>query len=199
MTKTKSHTIAIYSRVSTDSQTTENQERELREIATRMGWSIMKVYRDLSPKRHPGDTLAGILRLGPPLGLLAALLRVGMAAGPRGADWDLPPPCRDRCDDPDWTKRAAPCAGPGIAQNAPSAHSFRAPFGVPDLYHMAKPRRVAIPVAEDRRLHAVLNGKNGTASARTVQLSKISPMPIGPKGEKRPADVLGERPFKPFH
>ena len=46
MTKTKSHAIAIYSRVSTDSQTTENQERELREIATRMGWSIMKVYRD---------------------------------------------------------------------------------------------------------------------------------------------------------
>ena len=46
MTKTKSRTIAIYSRVSTDSQTTENQERELREIATRMGWSIMKVYRD---------------------------------------------------------------------------------------------------------------------------------------------------------
>jgi len=39
-------TVAIYSRVSTDSQTTENQERELREIATRMGWSIMKVYRD---------------------------------------------------------------------------------------------------------------------------------------------------------
>jgi hypothetical protein len=140
----------------------------------------------LSPKRHPGDTLAGILRLGPPLGLLAALLRVGMAAGPRGADWDLPPPCRDRCDDPDWTKRAAPCAGPGIAQNAPSAHSFRAPFGVPDLYQMAKPRRVAIPVAEDRRLHAVLNGKNGTASARTVQLSKISPMPIGLKARSAP-------------
>ena len=46
MAKTKSHTIAIYSRVGTDIQTTENQERELREIATRMGWSIMKVYRD---------------------------------------------------------------------------------------------------------------------------------------------------------
>jgi DNA invertase Pin-like site-specific DNA recombinase len=46
MTKTESRTIAIYSRVSTDSQTTENQERELREIATRMGWSILKVYRD---------------------------------------------------------------------------------------------------------------------------------------------------------
>jgi DNA invertase Pin-like site-specific DNA recombinase len=49
MMKTKgaaSRTVAIYSRVSTDSQTTENQERELREIATRMGWSIAKVYRD---------------------------------------------------------------------------------------------------------------------------------------------------------
>ena len=49
MMKTKgaaSHGVAIYSRVSTDSQTTENQERELREIATRMGWSIAKVYRD---------------------------------------------------------------------------------------------------------------------------------------------------------
>ena len=46
MTKAKSHTIAIYSRVSTDSQTTENQERELREVASGMGWTIMKVYRD---------------------------------------------------------------------------------------------------------------------------------------------------------
>lgn len=39
-------TVAIYSRVSTDSQTTENQERELRAIADRMGWRIAKVYRD---------------------------------------------------------------------------------------------------------------------------------------------------------
>ncbi len=46
MTKAKNHTIAIYSRVSTDSQTTENQERELREVASRMGWTIMKIYRD---------------------------------------------------------------------------------------------------------------------------------------------------------
>jgi hypothetical protein len=61
-----------------------------------------------------------------------------------GLDWDLPPPCRDRCDNPDWTKRAAIALGRGQAQNAPSAHSFRAPFGWPDLYHMAKPRRVAI-------------------------------------------------------
>jgi hypothetical protein len=28
---------------------------------------------------------------------------------------------------------------------------------------------------------------------------KISPMPTDPKGEKRPADVLGKRRFKPFH
>jgi DNA invertase Pin-like site-specific DNA recombinase len=34
--------VAIYSRVSTDSQTTENQERELRAIAERMGWMVKK-------------------------------------------------------------------------------------------------------------------------------------------------------------
>ena len=38
--------VAIYSRVSTDSQTTENQERELQAIADRMGWTVVKVYRD---------------------------------------------------------------------------------------------------------------------------------------------------------
>jgi DNA invertase Pin-like site-specific DNA recombinase len=38
--------IAIYSRVSTDSQTTENQERELLAIADRMGWTVVDVYRD---------------------------------------------------------------------------------------------------------------------------------------------------------
>lgn len=38
--------VALYTRVSTDSQTTENQERELREIATRSGWQIVEVYRD---------------------------------------------------------------------------------------------------------------------------------------------------------
>jgi hypothetical protein len=30
-------------------------------------------------------------------------------------------------------------------------------------------------------------------------MSEISLMPTGPKGEKRPADVLGKRRFKPFH
>jgi DNA invertase Pin-like site-specific DNA recombinase len=39
-------TVAIYTRVSTDHQTTENQERELRQVADRMGWRIVEVYRD---------------------------------------------------------------------------------------------------------------------------------------------------------
>src|SRR5271154_7389092 len=38
--------VAIYSRVSTDHQTTENEERELHAIADRMGWTVVKVYRD---------------------------------------------------------------------------------------------------------------------------------------------------------
>lgn len=38
--------VAIYSRVSTDNQTTENQERELRAVAKRQGWQVVKVYTD---------------------------------------------------------------------------------------------------------------------------------------------------------
>jgi len=37
---------AIYLRVSTLDQTTANQERELREIADRMGCEIVRVYKD---------------------------------------------------------------------------------------------------------------------------------------------------------
>ncbi|MDR6954886.1 DNA invertase Pin-like site-specific DNA recombinase [Ancylobacter sp. 3268] len=37
---------AIYVRVSTDDQTVENQERELREVAARAGWEIVEVYAD---------------------------------------------------------------------------------------------------------------------------------------------------------
>ena len=36
----------IYLRVSTLDQTTANQERDLREIADRMGCEILKVYKD---------------------------------------------------------------------------------------------------------------------------------------------------------
>ena|SRR5271170_1505242 len=38
--------VALYTRVSTDRQTTENQERELRAIAARAGWNVVKVYCD---------------------------------------------------------------------------------------------------------------------------------------------------------
>lgn len=38
--------IAIYTRVSTDAQTTANQERELRAIADRQDWEVVKVYTD---------------------------------------------------------------------------------------------------------------------------------------------------------
>jgi DNA invertase Pin-like site-specific DNA recombinase len=37
---------AIYVRVSTDRQTIENQERELRQIAERRGWEVVTEYRD---------------------------------------------------------------------------------------------------------------------------------------------------------
>ncbi|QIG47927.1 recombinase family protein [Nordella sp. HKS 07] len=37
---------AIYLRVSTDKQTTENQERELRDVAAHSGWDIVATYRD---------------------------------------------------------------------------------------------------------------------------------------------------------
>ena len=37
---------ALYLRVSTTDQTTANQERELREVAARMGCEVVKVYKD---------------------------------------------------------------------------------------------------------------------------------------------------------
>jgi DNA invertase Pin-like site-specific DNA recombinase len=37
---------AIYLRVSTIDQTTANQERELRQVAERAGWEVVKVYKD---------------------------------------------------------------------------------------------------------------------------------------------------------
>ena len=36
----------LYLRVSTTEQTTDNQERELREVAARMGVDIVQTYRD---------------------------------------------------------------------------------------------------------------------------------------------------------
>jgi DNA invertase Pin-like site-specific DNA recombinase len=40
------HRVAIYTRVSTDHQTTANQERELRQVAVRMGCGVVRVYKD---------------------------------------------------------------------------------------------------------------------------------------------------------
>ena len=37
---------AIYLRVSTQDQTTSNQEHELRQAAERAGWQVAKVYKD---------------------------------------------------------------------------------------------------------------------------------------------------------
>ena len=37
---------AIYTRVSTDSQTIENQLRELPQVAERRGWEVVEVYND---------------------------------------------------------------------------------------------------------------------------------------------------------
>lgn len=39
-------TVALYLRVSTSKQTVENQERELREVAARAEWRIVRVYKD---------------------------------------------------------------------------------------------------------------------------------------------------------
>jgi DNA invertase Pin-like site-specific DNA recombinase len=38
--------VALYLRVSTDGQTTENQRRELEEVALRSGWDVVEVYDD---------------------------------------------------------------------------------------------------------------------------------------------------------
>lgn len=38
--------VAIYTRVSTDSQTTENQRRELEAVAARSGWEIVGLFED---------------------------------------------------------------------------------------------------------------------------------------------------------
>jgi DNA invertase Pin-like site-specific DNA recombinase len=38
--------VAIYLRVSTDKQTTNNQRRELEAVAERSGWEVVKVYQD---------------------------------------------------------------------------------------------------------------------------------------------------------
>jgi DNA invertase Pin-like site-specific DNA recombinase len=38
--------VAVYTRVSTDAQTTENQQRELAKVSKQRGWKVIKVYTD---------------------------------------------------------------------------------------------------------------------------------------------------------
>jgi DNA invertase Pin-like site-specific DNA recombinase len=38
--------VAVYTRVSTDAQTTENQQRELAKVSKQRGWKMVKVYTD---------------------------------------------------------------------------------------------------------------------------------------------------------
>ncbi len=46
MASTKTKRAALYLRVSTDEQTTENQRRELEAIAQRSGWEVVETYDD---------------------------------------------------------------------------------------------------------------------------------------------------------
>ena len=46
----------LYLRVSTVDQTTANQERELREVAKRAGWEVVKVYKDHGISGAKGGT-----------------------------------------------------------------------------------------------------------------------------------------------
>jgi predicted site-specific integrase-resolvase len=43
---TKTKRAALYTRVSTDRQTVENQISELRQVAERRGWEVVEIYRD---------------------------------------------------------------------------------------------------------------------------------------------------------
>ena len=46
MNATRTRRVAIYSRVSTASQNTENQVRELRQVAERHGWQVVAEFSD---------------------------------------------------------------------------------------------------------------------------------------------------------
>jgi len=58
MGKGKARRAAIYLRVSTDTQTTENQRQQLEAIAERRGWPVAKVYT-IAPSAAPKAATAG--------------------------------------------------------------------------------------------------------------------------------------------
>ena len=51
--------VALYVRVSTDHQTVENQEHELRAAAALHGWEIAHVYRDAGMSGRRADNAEG--------------------------------------------------------------------------------------------------------------------------------------------
>lgn len=56
--------VGIYLRVSTDSQTTENQRRELEAVAKRSGWDVVGIYEDAGISGSKGrDKRPGLDRL----------------------------------------------------------------------------------------------------------------------------------------
>ena len=66
----------LYLRVSTLDQTTANQERELREVAARMGCDIVKIYKDHGISGAKGREKASCVRRSLP-GCGAAQIRCG--------------------------------------------------------------------------------------------------------------------------
>jgi DNA invertase Pin-like site-specific DNA recombinase len=61
---TKQKRVGIYLRVSTDSQTTENQRRELEAVAARSGWQVVGFYEDAGVSGAKGrDKRPGFDRL----------------------------------------------------------------------------------------------------------------------------------------
>ena len=48
--------VALYVRVSTNEQTTQNQQRELRQVAKRQGWQIVEVFEDAGISGAKGRT-----------------------------------------------------------------------------------------------------------------------------------------------
>ncbi len=68
MTKTTTKRVALYVRVSTDEQTTDNQLRELEAVAQRSGWEVVGVYEDNGISgangRDKRPALDGLLKAG---------------------------------------------------------------------------------------------------------------------------------------
>jgi DNA invertase Pin-like site-specific DNA recombinase len=59
MNAQKPRRVAIYARVSTGSQTVQNQLRELRQVAERHGWLVAEEYTDRG-SAGPKDGISGL-------------------------------------------------------------------------------------------------------------------------------------------